>query len=178
MTVGMSHTGKTSFWCKLSKNNNKFVCLDTDTFVIFAKQQYENIFKESYSKRDFDNPNMKVAYQKFIINFCNENNFFPIISNCNIYKDFRKKRINYLQNLDYKIIQIYFDLPINLIKKRNLTTFKSKDALIKHNNYYESFQEQLKIFEAPDQNEANHFFHITHDDQKSNIIEKILKLVS
>jgi len=121
---------------------------------------------------------MKVAYQKFIINFCNDNNYFPILSNCNIYEQFRWKRLDYLKSLWYKTIQIYFDLSIKIIKKRNLTSFKSKDALVKHQNYYESFQEQLKTFEPPNKNEADYFFHITDDNQKQDIIEKILKIIS
>ena len=63
----MISSGKSTFTNKLCELSNRYVRLENDPFVVYVRQQYPNLFDESHKeKRGFNDPNIRIAYQKFI----------------------------------------------------------------------------------------------------------------
>src|SRR5690554_3048702 len=90
MTVGKTHSGKTTFAKELESILQRAIVIDQDNHAEFINKHYIKLRPE-------EGPNtLKYAVTNAIIKYATEqSNFHIILSNCNLYKQERANILRY-----------------------------------------------------------------------------------
>ncbi|MDH4423265.1 CRISPR-associated protein Cas2 [Bacillus sp. AFS054943] len=178
ITVGKTHSGKTTFARELEKELPHSFVMDQDNQAEFINTHYEKL-------QPAKGPNtFKHGLSKFIVDYAKEyTNLHLIICNSNRSKNGRLYLLNELfpQN-EYVRILVHFDIPDNVLYER---VARSKRSTNIFRGDYSSFKKVLNRQQAeslhedvvdPIKNEADYLF-VIHDSKDINCtIEKIIHL--
>jgi predicted kinase len=177
MTVGKTHSGKTTFARALEqKLNNSFV-MDQDNHAEFINTFYEKLQPKQ-------GPNtLKHALSRLIVDYAIEHtDFHIIISNSNRS---RKGRSNLLEELYTKKkfvrIIVNFDIPDDVLKARVIQSQRSTNIFRNASTYEELLKRQqndsLKDdVTDPVEEEADHLFVIKDNEDVPFVIQKIVQI--
>ena len=181
MTVGKTHTGKTTFGKKLAQKIKNNVLIDTDQIAEFLKDNYSNLYNtdfykdstklspSSYLKRE-------IAYAIFKAAF--KTNLLVISTSANSTKKLRESLKNLAEKNDRKVIMIYFNLPEKILLKRIDKSKRSKNCLYHSKDFRDLLLNKQSIkFEEADKNEADYFFEINKSADYKKVFEKVLKII-
>lgn len=178
ITVGKTHSGKTTFARALEKELLHSFVMDQDNQAEFINTHYEklqpaegaNIFKNGLSK--------------FIVDYAKEHtNLHLIICNSNRSKNGRLYLLNELfpQN-EYVRILVHFDIPYDVLYERVTRSTRSTNIF---KGGYSNFKEVLDRQQAeslhkdvvdPIENEADYLFVIRNSKDVNSTIEGIVHL--
>ncbi|WP_339821368.1 ATP-binding protein [Paenibacillus sp. FSL R7-0216] len=114
MTVGMTHSGKTTFATELEKVlQQDAVVIDQDNHAAFINAHYMKL-------RPSEGPNtLKFSITHTIVAYAVEHSHMHIIlSNSNLHEPSRRNVLRYFQEKGFKRILVYFDLPFHLLEER------------------------------------------------------------
>ncbi|KAB2443976.1 ATP-binding protein [Bacillus luti] len=178
ITVGKTHSGKTTFARELEKELPHSFVMDQDNQAEFINTHYEKL-------QPAKGPNtFKHGLSKFIVDYAKEyTNLHLIICNSNRSKNGRLYLLNELfpQN-EYVRILVYFDIPDDVLYERVVRSKRSTNIF---RGDYSSFKEVLNRQQTeslhedvvdPIENEADFLFVIRNSKDVNNTIEKILHL--
>ncbi len=120
MCVGFSHSGKTTFARKLTKDVPGLINTDNDVIATFLNKNYPLAVFSDYNKqkRDYKNPGLKFLIFKELFKFCLKTRLNIIHSSGNINKDARAFIAREAQKQGYLLVTIYFNLPKEVILNR------------------------------------------------------------
>ncbi|MBM6618004.1 AAA family ATPase [Bacillus suaedaesalsae] len=173
ITVGKTHSGKTTFARMLEdKLENSFV-MDQDNHAEFIHTYYKKIEPKQ-------GPNtLKHSISKLIVTYAKEQtNLHFIICNSNRTRKDREYLLEELYPEDqFTRILVHFDIPDAVLEgrvkesRRSTTIFRSvttfENVLIR--------QQEDKV-DDPVEGEADHLFVIKNDQEMSFVIQEIMKL--
>ncbi|HDR4898008.1 ATP-binding protein [Bacillus cereus] len=178
ITVGKTHSGKTTFAKALEKELPNSFVMDQDNQAEFINAHYEKL-------QPTEGPNtFKHGLSKFIVHYAKEHtSLHLIISNSNRSKNGRLYLLNELfpQN-EYVRILIHFDTPDDVLYERVARSTRSTNIF---RGGYSSFKEVLDRQQAeslhedvvdPVENEADYLFVIRNNKDVNSTIEKIIHL--
>ncbi|KKZ99353.1 hypothetical protein B4147_3937 [Bacillus wiedmannii] len=178
ITVGKTHSGKTTFAKELEKKLSHSFVMDQDNQAEFINTYYEKL-------QPNEGPNtFKHGLSKFIVDYAKEHtNLHLIISNSNRSKNGRLYLLNELfpQN-EYVRILVHFDVPDDVLYERVARSTRSTNIF---RGSYSSFKEVLNRQQAeslhkdvvdPIENEADYLFVIRNSKDVNSIIEEIIHL--
>jgi len=178
ITVGKTHSGKTTFARELENELPNSFIMDQDNQAEFINTHYEKL-------QPTEGPNtFKHGLSKFIIDYAKEyTNLHLIICNSNRSKSGRLYLLNgvFPQN-EYVRILVHFDIPSDVLYER---VARSKRSTNIFRGNYSNFKEVLHRQQAeslhedivdPVENEADYLFVIRNSKDVNSTIEEIIHL--
>ncbi|MFC9448584.1 AAA family ATPase [Bacillus cereus] len=178
ITVGKTHSGKTTFARALEKELPHSFVMDQDNQAEFINTHYDKL-------QPAKGPNtFKHGLSKFIVDYAKEHtNLHLIICNSNRSKNGRFYLLNELfpQN-KYVRILVHFDIPDDVLyervglSKRSTNIFRGNYSSFKevlHRQQAESLHEDVV---APVENEADYLFVIRNSKDVNSTILKIIHI--
>ena len=178
ITVGKTHSGKTTFAKELEKELPNSFIMDQDNQAEFINTHYEKLQPTEGSNT------LKHGLSKFIVDYAKEHsNLHLIICNSNRSKNGRFYLLNELfpQN-EYVRILVHFDIPDDVLYERVARSTRSTNIF---RGGYSSFKEVFDRQQTeslhddvvdPIENEADYLFVIRNNKDVSFTIEEIVHL--
>jgi tRNA uridine 5-carbamoylmethylation protein Kti12 len=178
ITVGKTHSGKTTFANALEKQLNNSFVMDQDNHAEFINTYYKNIQPKQ-------GPNtLKHSLSKLIVDYAKENTDFHFII-CNSNRS-RKGRVYLLEELfttdEFVRILVHFDIPDDILQERVIQSQRSTNIF---RGAYSNFEEvlvrqQVESFKEdvvdPIEGDADHLFVINNNEQVNSVIQKIVQI--
>jgi adenylate kinase family enzyme len=178
MTIGKTHSGKTTFARELEKKLDNTIIMDQDHHAEFIHTYYKKL-------QPLEGPNtLKHAISKLIVQYTTENTNCHLII-CNSNRS-RKGRTYLLEELFpsnlFTRIQIHFDIPDPILEylisstQRNTNIFRgaySNFMEVLRKQQADSLQEDII---APAKDVADFLFVIKDSSETQTVIEEILKI--
>lgn len=178
ITVGKTHSGKTTFARALEKKLNHSFVMDQDNHAEFINTYYKNLPPKH-------GPNtLKHALSRLIVDYAKENtDYHFIICNSNLS---RKDRLYLLEDLFHKSkfvrILVHFDMPDDILQARVTQTQRRTNIF---RGDYLNFEQVLVKQQTdslkddvtdPVEDEADNLFVIKDSDEVDVIIDKIVRI--
>ena len=178
ITVGKTHSGKTTFANALEKQLNNSFVMDQDNQAEFINSYYKNLQPKQ-------GPNtLKHSLSKLIVDYAKENTDFHFII-CNSNRS-RKGRLYLLEELfntdEFVRILVHFDIPDDVLQERVTQSQRSTNIF---RGAYTNFEEVLTRQQAesfkedvvdPIEDEADHLFVIKDNKEVNCVIQKIVHI--
>lgn len=178
ITVGKTHSGKTTFAKALEKQLNNSFVMDQDNHAEFINSYYKNLQPKQ-------GPNtLKHSLSKLIVDYAKENTDFHFII-CNSNRS-RKGRLYLLEELfntdEFVCILVHFDIPDDVLQERVSQSQRSTNIF---RGTYTNFEEVLVRQQAesikedivdPIEGEADHLFVIKDNEEVNSVIQKIVHI--
>jgi len=178
ITIGKTHSGKTTFARALEKELHNSFIMDQDNQAEFINTYYEKL-------QPTEGPNtLKHGLSKFIVDYAKEyTNLHLIICNSNRSRNGRMYLLNELfQKEEYVRILVHFDIPNDVLYERVARSTRSTNIF---RGDYCSFKEVLDRQQSeslhedvvnPIENEADYLFVIRNRKDVNSTIEEIVHL--
>ncbi|GGH88258.1 putative kinase [Pullulanibacillus pueri] len=178
MTVGKTHSGKTTFARALEKALKHSFVLDQDNHAEFINTFYKNLLPEKGANT------LKHALSKLIVDYAKENtDFHFIICNANRSRKGRRYMLEELFNKEaFLRILVHFDIPDHVLQERVRKSERNTNIF---RGAYSSFQEVLicqqaeslkEDVTAPIEGEADYLFTIRDNTDADIVIKKIVQI--
>ncbi|WP_144475602.1 ATP-binding protein [Cytobacillus oceanisediminis] len=178
ITVGKTHSGKTTFARNLEKELDHSIVMDQDIHAAFINTYYRKLQSQN-------GPNtLKHAISKLIVQYTIEQTNHHLII-CNSNRS-RKGRAYLLEELfpqrNFTRILVHFDIPDDILEDRIAVSQRSKDIF---RGNYSSFMEVLQKQREdslkedivnPTKNEAGFLYVIKDSKDTQTVIQEILYL--
>ena len=170
MTIGKTHSGKTTFGKKLEEKLQTSIVIDQDNHATFLHTHYPKLVPEHNQFK------LKIMLSQFILNYAiTETNAPIIISSANLSK---KGRIALLEQFfpqnEWTRIYVYFDYSTATLQQRIEHTTRSttifRDVTMTFERLIEKHSEQL---EPPTDEEVDYIFHVNETQSDEKVIEMI-----
>lgn len=178
ITVGKTHSGKTTFARALEKELQNSIVIDQDNHAEFINTYYKKLQPK-------DGPNIfKHAISMMIVNYViDHTDYHLIICNSNrSVKDRSHLFGKFFPQNDFIQIIVHFDIPYHVLQER---VSESKRSTNIFRGSYVNFEEVLKKQQAdslkedviePVEGEADHLFVIKDNNEARSVILKILSI--
>jgi predicted kinase len=169
MTVGKTHSGKTTFAKELESVLQQAVVIDQDNHAEFINKHYKKL-------RPIEGPNtLKFSLTNTIVEYATEqSNLHIILSNSNLYEQARTNVLRYFHEKEFVSIIVYFDLPVELLKERVEQTQRTKAIFRSASSFLEVLERQeISKQVQPREDEANYIFVIKDPNKIMEIIQQI-----
>ena len=173
ITVGKTHSGKTTFARALENDLPNSVVIDQDNHAAFINTYYQKLLPNN-------GPNtLKSAITKGIIDYTIENtNFHLIISNSNRSK---KGRLHLLEELfpqkEYIRILVHFQIPDAVLQNRVKQSTRDTNILRNASNFKEVLiRQQAEEVYDPVEGEADHLFIIKDNAEAEKVMKEIIQI--
>ncbi|ENQ3081086.1 AAA family ATPase [Bacillus cereus] len=178
ITVGKTHSGKTTFARALEKELKNSFVMDQDNHAEFINTYYKNL----QPKRG---PNtLKHALSKLIVDYAKEHTDLNlIICNSNRSRNGRLYLLEELFNKDEFVrILVHFDIPDDVLHKRVIQSGRSTNIF---RGAYSNFEEVLVRQQAeslkedvidPVEGEADHLFVIKDSKEVDSVIKEVVHI--
>ncbi|WP_369900727.1 AAA family ATPase [Bacillus manliponensis] len=178
ITVGKTHSGKTTFARALEKKLHNSFVMDQDNHAAFINTFYTNLLPKH-------GPNtLKHAISQLIVNYAIEHTDSHMII-CNANRS-RKGRLYLLEKLFPKNIftriLVHFDIPNDILQERVVNSKRSTNIF---RGSYSSFEEVLAQQQIdslkddivdPAEDEADHLFVIRDNEEVDSVIQRIVHI--
>ncbi|SDO03231.1 AAA family ATPase [Halobacillus aidingensis] len=176
MTVGMTHSGKSTFARMLEETVKNTVVVDQDDQAAFLNTHYSRLVPE-------DGPNtIKHSMTKMIVDYViEETDLHLIICNSNRNPKARKALLDEFKRKGFSTILVNFDVPFILLEKRVADRKRDSSVLRTVSSFAEVLkrqQEESPHIQPPSDEEADHFFTIKKEGEVMDVTRRIADLLS
>ncbi|HLR68977.1 MAG TPA: AAA family ATPase [Virgibacillus sp.] len=175
ITIGKTHSGKTTFARALEKELSNSLVMDQDNHAEFINTYYKNLQPQQ-------GPNtLKHAISELIVNYAIEQTNFHLII-CNSNRN-RKGRLYLLEELFQKNkfirILVHFKIPNHILEARVTHSQRSTNIFRVASNFEEVLARQQadslkENVTDPVEGEADHLFVIKDNKEVDSVIQKIV----
>ncbi|MFY3791898.1 AAA family ATPase [Ureibacillus sp. MALMAid1270] len=178
ITVGKTHSGKTTFAKALEQVLENSIVMDQDNHAEFINTYYSNLQPKK-------GPNtLKHAISKLIVDYTKENtDFHLIISNSNRSEKGRRYLLEELFPKDVFVrILVHFDIPNDVLEARVVKSSRRTNIFrgpytnfeeVLKRQQMESFNEDVK---DPSAGEADYLFVINDNQDADTVIKNIVQI--
>ena len=174
VTVGKTHSGKTTFARKLESQLQNAVIIDQDNHAAFINAHYKSL-------RSKEGPNtLKYAVTQTIVDYAaNQTDSHLILCNSNLAQKGRKDILDYFRRKGFISILVYFDISKDVLQARVAKSQRSKDIFRSASTFEEVLARQQKSEASnPEIGEADHLFVVRRSEQDiPTVIDKITGIV-
>lgn len=176
MTVGKTHSGKSTFAKALEKRMLNSIVVDQDNHAEILQTYYPALVPQ-------EGPNtIKYALTQTIVDYAvNETNCHVILCNANRNPKGRTNLLNYYHEKDFASILVNFDIPDQLLEER-IRKSQRNTAILRTVSSFEEvlIQQKNEIPKddsvVPSTSEADHFFVIKNANEVEGVISKIIEI--
>lgn len=177
ITVGKTHSGKTTFARSLEKEMHNSVVIDQDNHAEFLQKHYQKLLPTQGEN------SIKYAITQTILNYAvNETNCHLILCNSNRNRLGRMKLLEHLRSKGFTTIIVNFNIPEHVLKDRINHSRRSTTILRTVSTFKEVLTRQDNetnrgdVIE-PREDEADHFYVIKDADDVQSVIQKIVNFI-
>jgi len=174
MTVGKTHSGKSTFARSLEEQLLNSVVIDQDTHAEFINTFYRRMLP-------MKGPNaLKYAISETIVGYAmNETSFHLILCNSNLSRSGRLKLLEHFNEKGLTTILVHLDIPERVLQARVATSERSTAIFRSATTFEEVLNRQqtdgyFKDVAAPVEGEADHLYVIRDSGAVQNVIGKII----
>ena len=181
MTVGKTHSGKTTFGRELVKKVKGSCVIDADDIAIFLKETYPSLYDKTYIKKNDECTQGYYLKRATYLSVCHHalrTKLTVILSNANAYKMYRDEVCAFAHQEKRKIVMIYFNLPEDILLQRISTTDHSMSCLSESKSFEDLLLHKQATFEPPSRKEADIFFEINDDKSRKAVQKAIIALIN
>ena len=182
MTVGKTHSGKTTFGMELAKKIKKSCVLDADILSEFLKTTYPVLYqsdREKNSEKKTQWYYLKLSLMIEIFKKALKTDATIVSTAANSNKRIRGRGRLLAHRAWRKLIMIYFNRPENILLERIKKSTRSKVCLTHSKDFNDLLtNKQKKLFEQPSSKEADLFFEINDDQSRKKVQKEIIALVN
>lgn len=178
MTVGKTHSGKTTFARALEKELDNSFVMDQDNQAAFLNTFYAKLQPKQ-------GPNiLKHSLSQLIVHYAIENTELHLIV-CNSNRS-QKSRLDLLEGLfnkkQFVRILVHFDIPDNVLMERIIRSRRSTNIF---RGAYTNFEEvhlrqqaesQLEDIVDPKEEQADYLFVMKHTEEVDSVIKRIVQI--
>lgn len=176
LTVGKTHSGKTTFAKALEKLLPNSVVIDQDNHAEFLHTYYQTLLpKQGHNT-------IKYALTQTIVDYAvNETNCHLILCNSNRNRTGRLKLLEYYHKEGFTTIVVNFDIPDQILKERIAKSQRSTTILRTVTTFDEVLTRQQdesnnSEVTAPIEDEADRLFVIKNEEGVPSVIQKIVSI--
>ncbi|MCM3628465.1 ATP-binding protein [Paenibacillus glycanilyticus] len=173
VTIGKTHSGKTTFAKQLELQLKNAVMIDQDNHASFINAYYESL-------RPKEGPNkLKYAVTQSIIDYAvNQTDCHIVLCNSNLARKGRMEVLNYFRSKGFIAILVYFDIPEDVLQIRVKESQRSKDIFRSGSTFEDVLARQLKNeISVPEKDEADYLYVVRSNEvDVPMIIEKITEI--
>ncbi|MGD6833927.1 AAA family ATPase [Sutcliffiella halmapala] len=173
LTVGKTHSGKTTFASLLEKELNNSIVVDQDNHAAFINTYYRYLQPKQ-------GPNtLKHAISRLIVDYAKEHtDSHLIICNSNRYKKGREYLLNELFPPDEFVrILVHFDIPDHVLQARVSQTVRNTNIFRSASTFEEVLKrQQNEVVTDPIERESDHLFVIRDIEEITSVIQKIVEI--
>lgn len=172
MTVGKTHSGKTTFAKELEKKLVYSVMVDQDAHAEFLQTHYARLLPK-------DGPNLiKYTLTRTIVDYAvNETDRHIILSNSNLKMNSRRALLEEFYSKGFTSILVYFDIADSILQERVAASRRSTEILRTAVSFQEVLNKQQANGVAPSENEADVLIFIKQPVETPAAINQIVRLV-
>lgn len=170
MTIGKTHSGKTTFAQNLAKAMPNTAVVDQDNQAEFLLTHYQALLPKH-------GPNhIKYALSRTLIEHAAEKtDCHLVLCNSNREEKSRQELLSYFKQKGFTCILVSFELPDALLWERVSTSTRSRNILRAASSFTEVLERQGKEnVEKPKASEADHLFVIRSEMDTESVIQEIL----
>jgi tRNA uridine 5-carbamoylmethylation protein Kti12 len=170
ITVGRTHSGKTTCAKALEAHLDNSIVIDQDNHAEFVNAHYMLL-------RPKEGPNtLKYAVTHTIVDYAvRQTDAHLILCNANLAREGRTELLDYFRGNAFTTIIVYFDIPDDVLQQRVAESQRSK-AIFRSASTFEEVLLRQQSSEAPDACESNYFFVIRSSEQVPDVIGHIVQL--
>lgn len=176
VTIGKTHSGKTTFAKSLEERLSDSLVIDQDNHGEFLSKYYRSLLPR-------DGPNtIKYAITQTILEYAvHRTDLHLILCNANRSRKGREKLLAPLRNKGFLLVFVHFDLPDTILEERVAASGRSLDALRMASTFQEVLlrqqaEDHLPDRSAPADDEADVLFRIRHPGETEQVLERIAAL--
>jgi len=177
VTVGKTHSGKSTFARALEERLKSSVVIDQDNHAEFIQRYYKAILPQK-------GPNtLKYAITKAIVDYAvNETDVHLIMCNVNRHRRHRLKLLHGFHQNGFSSILVYFNIPDSVLEQRIATSERSTNIFRSAASFLEVLRRQQAEsvnhdVSPPTEEEADYLFVIRNEDDVQTVIDRIVGLV-
>ena len=176
MTVGKTHSGKTTFAKALETELLNSVVIDQDKHAEFLQINYQTLLPKS------GHNTIKYDLTQTIVNYAvTETNCHLILCNSNRNRYGRLKLLEQFHNKGLTSILVNFDIPEHVLKDRVVKSQRDTSILRIASNFAEVLTRQHSETNkgdvvAPIEGEADHLFVIKDSNEVQSVIREIVDI--
>ncbi|NME06577.1 ATP-binding protein [Psychrobacillus sp. BL-248-WT-3] len=172
MTVGKTHSGKTTFAKMLEKNLTNSVVIDQDNHAAFLNTYYKSLLPKTSKNK------LKYGLTQMIVDYTvKETNCHVILCNSNRDMSGRKKFLTYYKSLGFLTIVVYFDIPEVVLFERVKVSERSTSILRTALSFEEVLNRQNEEeVKDPSDEEGDYFFVVKRTEDVQTIVQEIVRL--
>ena len=174
MTIGKTHSGKTTFGKQLEKELPNSIVIDQDNHATFLNTHYEKLVPTNSLNK------LKIGLSQYILKYSIDNTDFNIvISSSNLSKQGRLLLFEqFFPSDDWTRIFVYFNYSNDTLQRRIAKTTRSTSIFRNKQMTFESLLvrhgEQI---EPPSENEADIIIHV-NEQHSPELALKEIRMVS
>lgn len=177
MTVGKTHSGKSTFANALEKQLDNSMVIDQDNHAGFINTHYKALLPKQ-------GPNtLKIAITKTIVDYAmDQTDFHLILSNSNLGRKIRMEKLEHYHNQGFTSILVNFELPDHILQsrvansERSTTIFRSASTFEEVLMRQQASADQGSDDRSAIDGEADHLFIINSTDEVPSVINKIVDI--
>ncbi|MDQ0160765.1 AAA family ATPase [Alkalibacillus salilacus] len=178
ITVGKTHSGKTTFARTLERQLDNSFVLDQDNHAEFTNKFYPMLQPKAGPN------NLKYSISKLIVDYAKTNTDQHIIaSNGNRSKEGREYLLEEIYNQEKFIrILVHFDIPDEILyervneSERSTTVLRGDFSSFKEVLLKQQAESKLDDVVAPEVGEADYLFVIKYNEKFDDVIKKIVHI--
>lgn len=177
MTIGKTHSGKTTFAKEFVSEIPNGVIIETDPIALFLRETFPSLHALDLDHRGgFSTPSLKFLLFRTVLNFALEQNFNVILSNSNMYENGRKDALSVIGQYKVKTIGVFFNYPETVLLERVKHSERDTKVLVVSKDFNELVVNQRTRFQPPNKDDFDYFFEITDPVNLPEIKRKIIEL--
>lgn len=177
ITVGKTHSGKTTFAGALERKLNNSIVMDQDNHGAFINTYYKNLQPKT-------GPNtLKHAISELIVEYAKEqSDCHLIICNSNRSRKGRAYLLNHLfPKSEFIRILVHFNLPDQVLQSRIANSQRNTNIFRSASNFEEVLERQnadslKEDIVDPVEGEADHLFVIKDSGEVDHVIQEIIRI--
>jgi predicted kinase len=176
MTVGKTHSGKTTFARALEQELANSLVIDQDNHAEFINTYYKNLIPKQ-------GPNtFKYAITQTVVDYAVEQtDFHLILCNSNTNRKGRVELLKHFHKMGFISILVHFDIPEQILRERVAESRRSKVIFRTASTFEEVLTRQIaesqkgRIIE-PTEEEADYLFEIKNSDEVESVIHRVVNI--
>ncbi|WP_340026848.1 AAA family ATPase [Paenibacillus sp. FSL K6-1096] len=176
LTIGKTHSGKTTFARALEQRLTESLVIDRDDIAEFINTRYTNMLPKQGANT------LKDALTRTIVDHAvHQSEQHLILCNANRNKEGRLSLLDWFHQKGFVSILVYFDLPDEMLYSRTAGSQRSTAILTKSASFNVLLDRQIAdsqkgLAQPPTGSEAEHLFVIRDSNEVPDIIEKIVQI--
>nr|WP_186321309.1 AAA family ATPase [Bacillus sp. FJAT-22090] len=172
MTVGKTHSGKTTFALALEKDMLNSIVIDQDNHAVFLHTYYEKLIPQQ------GHNTIKYLLTQTIVNHAiNDTDCHIILSNSNRNRTGRLKLLKPYKDKNFTSVIVNFDIPEYVLQERVTKSQRSTSILRTVTTFEEVLtRQQNEEALAPTLDEVDHLFIVKNANEIPSVIREIIKI--